>query len=395
MSQVSRSLQLVQLLRFDGAASSRTSIERDDWDDLAIAAIALGLAPLVHVRTSGWSLPAAAQAKLAVTYQATQRRNLAIAGQLSQLLAALDAAGIGAMPLKGGYLAFHVYPDPALRGMSDLDLLFRPADLPAAEAVLQSLGYLGKHKSADEGPGIVKHTSTYKRNSAEVAATPNPYLSTAGDRHVDPHGSLEESWFGLRVDVTPGVWQRSQPAELAGQPARVMAREDLLLHLSVHLVFHLLMAKPSLVQLYDIGLVSRELPPDWPTLTARAGSVKATPFLYAALHLASTVFGAPVPAAVLDQLHDACPAALARRIQRMGLEEVMQQTQRPPLVTIPQRLARGVSDRRETARWAAGLSGQWAVWRTAIDVGRTDTGKLLGSKLRAGGFLRRSRAGNL
>ena len=341
-------------------------------------------------------LPTVARAKLAVTYQATQQRNRAIAAQLAELLAATNAAGIETMVLKGGYLAFLVYPDPALRGMSDLDLLFMPADLPAAEAVLQSLGYEGKHKSADEGPGIVKHTSTYKRASpAAATTTPNPYLSTTEDRHVDPHGSLEEAWFGLRVDVTPGVWERSQSVLLVDQPACALADEDLLLQLGVHLIFHLLMGKPSLVQLYDIALVSQTLPVDWPILTARARARQATPFLYAALHLATTIFGAPVPQRTLVELHDACPASLAQRIQRMNLDDVVQQTQRPPLVTVRQRLLRGVSDRRDTATWAPGLAGKWAVWRTAIDVGATDTGKLLGDRLRSGSLFGRRKAGSL
>lgn len=379
MSQVSN---VIQLLRLD-AEPSQVSVSPDAWDDLAVAAIALGLAPLLHVTTQPLSLPASARAKLAVTYAATQRRNTAIAEQLAELLSAYAAAGIDAMVLKGGYLAFAVYPDPALRGMSDLDLFFRPGDLERAEAVLRSLGYQGKHKSADEGPGIVKHTSTYKRESAgDAASTPNPYLSTAGDRHVDPHGSLEESWFGLRVDVTPGVWERSQPLTLAGQPARALKTEDLLLQLSVHLVFHLLMGKPSLVQLYDIVFVNQVLPIDWTVLLERSQARGAAPFLYAALHLAAAIFAAPVPAGVLTRLRDACPTGLARRIEAMGLADVMQQTQRPPLVTVRQRLGRGIADRRDTAQWATTWQGKWAVWQTAIDVGRTDTGRLIGERLR-------------
>lgn len=396
MTQVSRISQLAQLLRFDSDLSSQTSFSPDVWDDLAITAIALGLAPLLHVRSDSMDLPAAPRAKLAVTYGATQKRNQAIAGQLSEMLAAMHAAGIETMTLKGVFLAFQVYPEPALRGMSDIDLLFQPADLPAAEAVLQSLGYEGKHKSADEGPGIVKHTSTYKRAGPDAAtSTPNPYLSTAGDRHVDPHGSLEESWFGLRIDVTPGIWERSRSVTLVDQPARAMADEDLLLHLSVHLVYHLLMSKPSLVQLYDIALVSQTLPVNWQTLTARARDCRAIPFLYAALHLAWKVYGAPIPAQTLNDLHDACPPAQARRIERMGLEDVVQQTQRPPLVTIRQRLARGVSDRSETAQWAPNLAGKWAVWRTAVDIGKTDTGKLLGEKLSSGALFNRRKTGSL
>lgn len=113
MTQVSRISQLVHILRFDSDLSSQTSFSADVWDDLAITAIALGLAPLLHLRTSLLDMPAAARAKLAVTYQATERRNQAIAAQLGELLASMQSAGLQTMVLKGGYLAFQVYPDPA------------------------------------------------------------------------------------------------------------------------------------------------------------------------------------------------------------------------------------------------------------------------------------------
>lgn len=142
--------------------------------------------------------------------------------------------------------------------MSDIDLLFQPADLPLAAAALASLGYLGKHKAADEGPGITKHTSTYKR-PAPAADTPNPYLSTSGDRHVDPHGSLEECWF------SPLASRRASGRAMAhtvnGQPAQALSANDLYLHLAVHLIYHLLMGKPSLVQLVDLLVVSQRF---WP-----------------------------------------------------------------------------------------------------------------------------------
>jgi hypothetical protein len=372
------------LLSFEqNNSTSQVSLSADAWGDLAVAAIALGLAPAVHLGTQDRSLPALARAKLAVTYAANQRRNETIASQLAELLAAYSSAGIDTIVLKGGYLAFQVYPDPALRGMSDLDLLFRPADLPRAEGILRSLGYEGKHKAAEEGPGIIKHTSTYKRSSGPVASTPNPYLSTGGDRHVDPHGTLEESWFGLRVDVTPGVWQRSRPILLVGQPACAMRAEDLLLHLGVHLVFHLLMGQPSLVQLYDLGVVAQRLDLDWDLLLSRSLECRAVPFLYAALHLSHRIFSAPVPVEILFALHDQCPPDLATYIADLGLEEVLQRTQRPPLVSIPQRIARGFRDRRDTARWATTWSDKWGVWRTALSVSRTDTGRLMGQSLRA------------
>ena len=162
-----------------------------------------------------------------------------------------------------------------------------------------------------------------------------------------------------------------------------MATEDLLLQLSVHLVFHLLMGKPSLVQLYDIAFISQALPVNWKILLDRSHERHATPFLYAALHLAGQIFAAPVPPEVLTQMQTGCPSSLARRIQAMGLPDVMQQTQRPPLVSVRQRLTRGISDRRETAQWATTWQDKWAVWQTAVDIGRTDTGKLIGERVRS------------
>ena len=60
----------------------------------------------------------------------------------------------------------------------------------------------------------------------------------------------------------------------------------------------------------------------------------------------------------------------------------MQRAQRPPLTTIRQRLARSVYERAETARWAGTLRQRLAIWGTLVDVAHTDTGKLLGARLR-------------
>ena len=72
---------------------------------------------------------------------------------------------------------------------------------------------------------------------------------------VEPHGSLEESWFGLKVDVTPGVWARAVPVLVYGQPAYRLSTSDMILHLAVHAAFHVIMGASVFVQLYDIGRV--------------------------------------------------------------------------------------------------------------------------------------------
>jgi hypothetical protein len=69
-------------------------------------------------------------------------RNLLAGRQIQAVTGALRDAGIPSILLKGHALARTVYPDPALRQSSDIDLLVRPADIPAAEQVLEKLGYV-------------------------------------------------------------------------------------------------------------------------------------------------------------------------------------------------------------------------------------------------------------
>jgi hypothetical protein len=347
-----------------------------DWDDLAVTAIALGLAPLVHFRLASQSerLPQdRAQAKLDFMRQTELARHTARQAQLAELLARLPTAPV---VLKGAYLAERVYPAPGLRPMNDIDLLFRPEDLPAVSAALDELGYGSKEKSAEQGPGITKHTSTFKR-AGGAASTPNPYLSSGGSHMVEPHRSLEESWFGLRCDLTPGMWQRSQPIEIAGQPARALLPSDNFLHLCVHLAFHLIMGSPLFVQMADLAVFAQYVPIDWDDFCKRAAELRAAGYALAAAGLAARVLAAPIPSGVLDRLERASPATVRAAAANLTVADILRRTQRPPLRTIRQRLRRGVADRTETARWAHSGAEWLRIWWTLVDIRRTDTWQML------------------
>ena len=365
---------------------AESQIPADRWDDIAVTAIALGLAPLLHAHLEPHhaAIPPLALAKLSVTRQAHGKRNAAISRQLAEVLAACHRAAIPVVVLKGALLAPLAYPDTALRPMNDIDLLFQPAHLPRVADILTELGYQGKAKAADQGPGITKHLSTYRRQGSH-AATPNPFLSTGGDRTIEPHGSLEESWFGLKVDITPGIWTRVVPVTLAEQPALRLSTPDLMLHLAVHATFHLIMGAAVFVQLYDIGRVITtwrdEL--DWPQVFAAARSAQAEPFLYAALYWAGTLYQTPVPEAVLQSLEMRIDPSLTAYIHSFNADVLFKRTQRPPLNSLQQRLQRGLAERHEAARWAASNKARWRIWQTAFAVHKTDTaGLLMGKKLK-------------
>jgi hypothetical protein len=323
-------------------------------------------------------------AKLAVTHQAHTKRNQAIAQQLAELLSHFDQQQLEVIVLKGALLAPTVYPEAGLRPMNDIDLLFRPEDLGRVASIFESLGYSGKHRSADQGPGVTKHLSTYRRAGNE-GATPNPYLSPGGDRMVEPHLSLEESWFGLKVDITPGVWDRAVPISLAEQRAYRLATTDLVIHLALHATFHLIMGATVFVQLYDIGRVltlwSEEV--DWSEILNLSRRHRAEAFVYAALFWARRLYGAPVPEGPLRRLQECCAPKLAAHIHRLDGPAILARTQQPPLVNLGQRLRRGLADRRETARWVSTTAGKWRVWQTALAFHKTDTINLLHKRLKA------------
>ncbi len=355
-----------------------------DQDDLVITALALGLAPLLHHRLEGWgqTLPdSKAQAKLAFARRAEEARHSALRAQLGEVLAALPVRPI---VLKGAYLAEKVYPAPGLRPMNDIDLLFRPEDLPAVAVSLHALGYGSKEKSADLGPGITKHVSTFKREALPATggsqtrpSTPNPYLSGGGDRMIEPHRSLEEAWFGLRCDLTPGMWERSIEIDIAGGRARALSTEDNLLHLCVHLAFHLIMGSPSFVQLADLSVFVSRCPVEWGAFLDRARDLRASGYAYAALRLAAQALAVPVPAGVLQSLAAASPPNVRAAAETLSLADVLRRTQKPPLRTVRQRLQRGLADRAETARWAHSFDEWLRVWGSLVDVRRTDTWRMM------------------
>lgn len=361
-------------------------LSAEAWEEIAITAIALGLAPLLHWRLeqAGITPPPLTMAKLSVTRQAHAKRNQAIAAQVAEVLQACAREQIEVMVLKGALLAPLAYPEAALRPMNDIDLLFRPRDLSQVGPLLESLGYSGKHKAASQGPGITKHLSTYRRTGNE-GATPNPYLSAGGDRMIEPHGSLEESWFGLKVDISPGVWQRAVSVSLHGWPAFRLSTPDMILHLAVHATFHLIMGTSVFIQLNDIGQVittwAAEL--NWNEVVFLSQKAEAEPFVYAALYWAKTIFKAPIPGDPILILQEHCPPGLVTYIQSLEAPAIFARTQQPPLVTLPQRLHRGIQDRRETARWANSVAAKWKIWQTAFAFHKTDTANLLQKRLKA------------
>ena len=75
------------------------------------------------------------------SFLASQSRVIQMEGQLAEIASCFDGNDLRYIVLKGPALARTVYPHPATRPSSDLDLLVQPCDVRRARELLKGLGY--------------------------------------------------------------------------------------------------------------------------------------------------------------------------------------------------------------------------------------------------------------
>lgn len=228
----------------------------------------------------------------------TLNANARLGETLIRVLAGLTDAGIDAMPVKGLVIAERLYGSLSLRPAADLDVLVRPADLPAARDVLRELGFAQRAV-----PGFKALTHEFHDPAWGIGSGPE-------------HIRLELHWAlwsdSERRLGTVGLWERAVPAMLLDHPVRVLSAEDTLLHLAIHRTRSALRLRwvvdiAELLRHQGAGL-------DWPTYLERARLAGARTASWVVLGLARDLLDGPLPTTVMDDLRVGWPkrAILAR-----------------------------------------------------------------------------------
>ncbi|HUF32083.1 MAG TPA: nucleotidyltransferase family protein [Acidimicrobiales bacterium] len=174
--------------------------------------------------------------------EAKQRRNttvaLAASRQLVELVAALDAAGIRVLTLKGIPLALRTTGNLAGRHCGDIDLLVDTADLAAADGVMRDLGY---HTSV--GPAASPLADPCRR----LVLTMNNQLvfSAPGRQPVEIHWRLtKHELLPLPFDE---AWAARTSMAVAGADVAILGDEHERLFVTVHAAKHHFMRMKWLV----------------------------------------------------------------------------------------------------------------------------------------------------
>jgi hypothetical protein len=250
------------------------------WDALAAAAETEGLGPALGyglARLHDPTIPAAVAARLLAKFREALARHVVMSRDLATLLRALAAARIPTIPLKGAYLGETVYPHPALRPMSDIDVLVPMDDRLRVDEILRGLGY---RRGSDA------HSWAF-----DLAYDSATFYDGPGGARVDVHWRLlnEPRYAWSRVDGD-GVWDRAVPVTLAGERTLALSPEDLVLSLAAHLAVH--HGLSGLVWYWDLKLVldrwSTTL--DAEVLLARANRWRLRRVLHFVLHRLGAMF---------------------------------------------------------------------------------------------------------
>ena len=233
-----------------------------------------GVAPLLNrwVKSSSGlpDLPDKARSRLEQAGYASAAHNAVLFQALDEMQPALAEQGIDTVPLKGAWLARHIYPEMGLRRMSDLDLLVKPESMKAALRVLDGLGYRLQK--------ITYH--------AVLLGGP------AGDLVVELHWTLPG---GLAL---PDWLWREMSHEGARSAEEKVLREELLAHL-LYLCAHLAIThpdQPRLLWLYDLRLLLAAVTElTWEDISAPARTLGWEFAVQSSLALAAQHLGAQLP----------------------------------------------------------------------------------------------------
>jgi len=175
-----------------------------DWDTVLKNGRSMGVQTLLRrqLQAADASLvPPAVSEFLEQEYRIQAIANLKWWHQLQEIGEAISQLRIRVVLLKGAFLAYSVYEDPALRPMADLDLLCRRQDWTALNQALEQLGYTQLAKVGDLNP-FTSHRTFIRPKSLPVEVHLNLDCALTPEEAVERSEkfSAASPFFALQFD---------------------------------------------------------------------------------------------------------------------------------------------------------------------------------------------------
>jgi hypothetical protein len=283
MEQTPRIADVLRLIAGHGLPGSRTlpgDVPERLWPHV--------LRSVARQRISGLALAANHHGSLQLSAEQreelvrAQRSAMGMVLVLEQLLldasAALAAAGVSTIVLKGAAWAHSFYPDPSWRAYGDLDLLVRTSDLGPTSRVLGELGF--SRILPEPRPG-------FDERFGKGVSFEDPQ-----GRQVDLHRTLALAPFGLWID-TEALLRGTTPFPFREREILRLDDTNALLHACIHAALG--WEEPLIMPLRDVLQIAWSGRVDWGLLVRRARTWRLTAPVSHALRTASERLGVPIP----------------------------------------------------------------------------------------------------
>lgn len=219
--------------------------------------------------------------------------------EIREILAALSEAGIVVIILKGADLGLRIYRDPALRPMSDLDLLLAPEDIPMAELVLKRSGYQVCSEHLDKR--LIINEVNYNPPEGKIL-------------YVDLHWEIVAACSFYCLPYRP-LRTAAVSLDAYGMPALALSPEHLLIHVCLHAYENF----PVLAQLFDVALIVSRLSLNWQKVVQEASGFGCQLPVHLVLQEIARIVPGQVPTAALTQLGAYRPSLLEGLVLRPWL----------------------------------------------------------------------------
>ena len=234
------------------------------WDDITWrttqrVVFMQGIGPYLHDKLSAskmyGALPASFRDYLAQEYAMNVERLKRLHAELEAILRAANQARIEVMPLKGSLLTTHYYSKPAVRPMSDLDLLIHEQDRSSMANILNQLGYVCYSPLI----GFAHHES-YLLPGSQVVKRGGEHPDNP--RPVEIHVSAKRVLWAdiLTPDLTAELWEGAKPVDILGQRVWLPREGPMFAYLALHSLTHFLHQTGRMLHWLDLAYFAASVP---------------------------------------------------------------------------------------------------------------------------------------
>lgn len=256
-------------------------------------------------------------------YQSNLLRNMYIYQELYKILKAFKEAEIDVIVLKGAFLAWIVYKDIGTRLMCDIDLLIRKDDLQRVDTELSKLKY---------SHGLLFTTKLHEKLQT-VFSTEKKYISDDKILNIDVHWDIQPVDSHFKIDVN-ALWRNAVPFNIIGVESLVLAPEDFLLHLCLHIDKHInddSAPSPNYIKSYcDIASIITHYYNDieWDYLLKISDKYDIVNPIYENIYISCKFFGAPLPENIFKKISSVNSEGNFEKIMRDEIINDMRQKEK-------------------------------------------------------------------